>query len=333
MIVRDLKRGIYKATPIKEVYDVGLFSKANEGEKFTNFFLIRERELKQASNGSEYATFLLERNLEIIPAQLWDLTKEQKESLQPKALIKGEGIVTTFKQKKLLKLLRVRLATSDDPVSISELISRKGISREELWQELRMLMEEVTSPILRNILRRVYSERTIREKLTTLPASKTYHHAYYAGLMHHIVELSRAAYQLLPLYPYVNRDLVLSACLLGDIGKTKALRDVVAPEYTSSGELMGHMVLGIEMINEAAREAGISTDDVEVIALKHLMLSQNGDVEKGYGSAVSEKTAEAIMLASIKEMNTKLHAIEMIGERSEEEWVYSPMFKRKMHHS
>ncbi|WP_368503554.1 CMP-binding protein [Alkalihalophilus sp. As8PL] len=310
---------------------MGLFLEAIEGDKLTNFFLIREREIKQASNGSEFATFLLERNLELIPAQLWDITNEQKEQLQPRSLIKGEGMVVTYRQKKLLKLSRVRLATSDDPVSISELISRKGVSREELWQELRKMMEEVTSPILRNILRRIFSERTIREKVTTLPASKAYHHAYYAGLLHQTVQLAQAAYQLLPLYPSINQDLVLSACMLCDIGKTKALRDVVAPDYTSSGELMGHLVLGIEMINEAAREAGISGDDVELVALKHLLLSQNGEVEKGYGSAVSEKTAEAILFSSVKQLNTKLHAIEMISERSEEEWVYSPMFKRKMY--
>ncbi|WP_100373765.1 CMP-binding protein [Bacillus sp. FJAT-45037] len=311
---------------------MALFLEAQDGEKVTDFFLIREREFRQASNGSEYATLLLERNLELVPAQLWDLTLEQKEQLQPKVLIKGEGVVVTYKQKKLLKLSRVRLVTPEDDVLVSELISRRGISREDLWQELRMMMEEITSPILRTIMKQLFSRRQVRERITTLPASKMYHHAYYAGLLHQIVQLAQAAYQLLPLYPYVNRDLVLTACMLSDIGKTKALRDVVAPDYTTSGELMGHLVLGIEMINDAAREAGISENDVEVIALKHLLLSQNGEVETGYGSAVSEKTAEAILFASLKQLNTKLHAIEMLHERTEEEWVYSPLFKRKMFH-
>ncbi len=113
------------------------FLHAEEGEKVIGFFLIRERELKQAANGSDYANFVLERNLEFIPAKLWDISKEQKQQLKRKAVVKVEATVTLYRQQKQLQIQRIRLAKEEDAVNVTELISRKGLSREELWNRLR----------------------------------------------------------------------------------------------------------------------------------------------------------------------------------------------------
>jgi 3'-5' exoribonuclease len=150
-------------------------------------------------------------------------------------------------------------------------------------------------------------------------------------LLEHIVHVTQSAYQLLPLYPKVKRDVVLAVCLLHDIGKIKAISDHISPEYTSDGELMGHIVLGIEIVNEAAHDAGISIENEEVVALKHCMLSQYGDVDWGFGSPVSAKTAESIFFHSIKQMNAQLNALDVMTERTKEAWAYAPMFKRKMY--
>ncbi|GAE34140.1 HD domain-containing protein [Halalkalibacter akibai] len=138
---------------------------------------------------------------------------------------------------------------------------------------------------------------------------------------------------MLPLYPQLNRDVILTACLLHDIGKTELFTEAVAPDYTTAGELLGHITLGLELIQDAAREAGISTSNVELMKVKHCIASQFGEIQNGFGSPVSPKTAEAVFFQHIKQMNTMLHAFEMIQERSNEEWTYSPMFKRKMYTS
>ncbi|MET3505988.1 3'-5' exoribonuclease YhaM family protein [Halalkalibacter oceani] len=301
-----------------------------EGEVISGFFLLREREIKQASNGSEYANFILERNLQLIPARLWDVTAEQRNLLQRKAVVKLEGTITSYKGQKQVNIRRIRLATEEDGVNVSELISRKGVLREELWHDLRMMMEDIHSEVLSAIVKQLYSQKTIRDRMTTIPASKAYYH-YYAGLLDHIVQVTQSAYQLLPLYPFVNRDIVLAACLLHDIGKTEVFTEVVAPEYSTEGEMLGHLALGLELISEAAREAGISVKDPELLALKHCVASQMGEVDDGYGSTVSPKTAEALFFHSIKQLNTKLHTFEMIAENAREPWTYSALFKRKMY--
>ncbi|WP_088103823.1 3'-5' exoribonuclease YhaM family protein [Halalkalibacter urbisdiaboli] len=298
----------------------------NEGDKLVEFFLIREREIKTASNGSEYANFTLERNMELIPARLWDITDEQKQLFQRKAIVKLEGIVTLYRQQKHLNIQRIRLSTEEDGVNITELISRKGVSREDLWHELRMSMEDIQSLTLQTLIKRLFSQKSIRDRMTTLPAAKMNHHYYYAGLLEHTVHITQSAYQLFPVYTKVNKDIVLAVCILHDIGKVKALSDHLSPEYTSNGELIGHLVLGIEMVNQSASEAGISIEHEEIVALKHCMLSQYGE-----HGPVMPKTAEAVFFYTIKKMNAQLNALDVISEQTNEAWTYSPMFKRKMY--
>ncbi len=155
----------------------------------SGFYMIREREIKQAANGSLYANFTLQQQHNLLSARLWDITDDQQQKFVPKSVVKVEGAIETFRSKQMLTIKKIRLATEDDQINRTELISKPGLSREDLWHELRMMMDEIESPILQQLVKEIYSNRGIREKLTTYPAGKTYHHAYYAGLLEQIVEL------------------------------------------------------------------------------------------------------------------------------------------------
>ncbi|WP_078391942.1 CMP-binding protein [Shouchella patagoniensis] len=290
------------------------------------FYMIREREVKQAANGSLYANFVLQQQHTLLSAKLWDITDEQQEKFVPKAVVKVEGNVEVFRSKKQLTIQKIRLAVDEDKVNRTELISKKGLSREDLWHELRMMMDEVESPILQAIIKQIYGNRSIRDRLTTIPAAKKLHHAYYAGLLEQIVELMYVALQLLPLYQHVQKDIALTLCLLGDIGKVHALKDPLAPEYTDAGELMGQLVLSIEIINEAALEQAIEISSPELMAVKHGILAQYDQSE---GGAVQPKTAEALFYYYVKRMNTDLRVLEH-AQTEGSSFSYIDLFKRKM---
>ncbi|MDT8859392.1 CMP-binding protein [Alkalihalobacillus sp. MEB130] len=302
----------------------------HEGETITSFFLIKEREIKQAANGSDYANFKLERNLVMIPARLWDITNEQKKAFQRKTIVKVEGTVMTYREKLHLNIQRIRLATEEDQVNVSELISKKGVQREVLWQEFRLMMEEVDSQTLRSIIRQLFSNKGIRERMTTIPASKNYHHTYYAGLLDHIVHVTQSAMQLLPLYPNINKDIIIATCLTHEVGKTEVFTEAIAPEHSTAGELLGHIALSLELVQDAAKEAGIQRGNDELLALKHCIASQYGERSYGYGSTASPKTAEAIFFHHLKQMNATLQSFEVVQVTENEEWVYSPILKRKL---
>ncbi|OIJ18249.1 hypothetical protein BKP45_11735 [Anaerobacillus alkalidiazotrophicus] len=303
---------------------------ADQGDRLIGFYLIKELQQKIATNGSEYFDLVLGDRSGVISAKLWDISEEQKTSFEVKKIVKVDGIVTIFRNQRQIQIQRIRLSTPEDSIDIQSLVQMPCTSREELWQELRMMIEEIHSPTLNKIVKAILINKDIRDNLTTLPAGKTMHHAYYAGLLEHIVTLMRSALQLFPVYPQLNKDLILATCLLHDIGKTKELADPIVPEYTTEGELMGHIVLGIEIINEAASEAGVSISDEELLALKHCILSHHGDVDLGYGSAVSGKIPEAIFFHYLDQIDAKLNAMKLACQSTNDAWVYSPILKRKI---
>lgn len=307
-----------------------LINEAMEGERFIGFFLVKEIQQKVAANGSEYFDLVLGDRSGIIHAKLWDITDEQKSTYAVKKIVKVDGVVNSFRNQKQLQIQRIRLSTPEDEIDVQVLVQKADIPREQLWQELRMMIEDIESPTLQKLVKTILFSKETREALTTLPAGKKMHHSYYAGLLEHIVTLMHSATQLFPIYPHLNKDLVLATCLLHDIGKTMELQDPLFPEYTLEGELVGHIVLGIELINDAAFQAGIPSRDEELLALKHCILSHHGEVELGYGSAVSGKLPEAIFFHYLDQIDAKLNAMKQSLRDSKEEWVYSPMLKRKI---
>lgn len=307
-----------------------LINDAYEGDRLIGFFLIKDLQQKVATNNSEYFDLVLMDRSGAITAKLWDITEEQKETFSIKKIVKVDGIVSLFRNQKQLQVQRIRLAIPEDNVDIQDLIQKPDVSREELWQELRMMIEDIQSPTLNKLVKTILLSKETRDALTTLPGGMKMHHAYYAGLLEHIVTLMQSAIQLFPIYPELNKDLVIATCLLHDIGKIKELSDPITPEYTTEGELVGHIVLGIELLNDAAKEIGISNHDDEFLALKHCILSHHGDVDLGYGSAVSGKLPEAIFFHYLDQIDAKLNAIKFSFRGNKEEWVYSPMLRRKI---
>ncbi|TMW71725.1 3'-5' exoribonuclease YhaM family protein [Alteribacter natronophilus] len=301
-----------------------------EGERLVGFFLVKEREVRVAVNGDEYMDLLLGDATGTIPSKIWDITEQQKSAVHVKTILKIDGQVRLFRGKKQLQINRVRIATDEDNIELQSLVRKSSTPREELWQDLRMIIDDVQNDTYGSIIRKLFGNKDVRDRLTTIPASKVMHHAYYAGLLEHIVSLCHATLQLLAVYPHLNKDLLLTTCLLHDIGKIRSINDPITPEYTEEGELVGHLVMSVEMINEAALEAGISLQDEELTALKHCILSQYGDTDKGLGSAISGKIPEAVFFSSIEELDARLNAIQMINGETESGWEYHPMFKRKM---
>ncbi|MBM7096439.1 HDIG domain-containing protein [Bacillus sp. H-16] len=309
---------------------MGTIANVQEGERLVGFFLVKEREVRVAANGDEYIDLLLGDETGTIPSKMWDVNDQQKAAVQRKTILKIDGTVRHFRGKKQLQINRVRIANDEDNIDVQSLVQKSSTSREELWQDLRMVIDDIQNDVYGAIIRKLFGNKEIREAFTTLPASKVMHHAYYAGLLDHVVSLCHSTLQLLAVYPHLNKDLLLTTCLLHDIGKTRTIHDAITPEYTDEGQLMGHLVMSVEMINEAAFEAGFSIQNEEVVALKHCILSQFGDADKGMGSAVSGKMPEAIFFNAIEELDAKLNALQMNKGQSEDGWQYHPMFKRKM---
>ncbi len=302
-----------------------------EGERVVAFCLVKAKEVGVTSSQSEYLNLELGDRSGTMTAKLWDVTEELKESIQVKSIIKIDAMVQNYRGKKQLVIQRVRLASPSDEVMMEALVPVSPFPVEELWAKLERYVGEIKSQVLQAIVREVLQDEEISGRLRQFPAGVKMHHNYFHGLLEHIVSLLTAAERLLPLYPHVEKDVLYATCILHDIGKLYELSDAVAPDYTTPGQLIGHLVMGVELVSGICRKLGIPLGQAEVLHLKHCMLSHHGDVENGWGSAVSGKTPTAVMFHYLDQIDSKMNALgQTLSEMGEEEWGYTGALRRKV---
>ena len=173
--------------------------------------------------------------------------------------------------------------------------------REALWQELWQLAETQIGPPLGQLVLRVLDR--YREEFLVCPAALRYHHPYLGGLLEHTWFVTRHALASLTIYPELNRDLVLAGAILHDLGKVKELANPPAPERTVPGHLLGHVVLGWEMVRSEAQALNFS-DPILLVQLEHIILSHHGSME--FGSPILPKTREALLVNFLDDLDAKL---------------------------
>ncbi|MET3287970.1 HD domain-containing protein [Brevibacillus fluminis] len=301
-----------------------------EGERVITFCLVKQRELATASNQKEYFNLELADQSGTLPAKVWDVTEELKEIIQVKAIVKIDATVQMYRGKKQLVIQRIRLASASDEVGHESLVQASPVPQDELWASLQGYVGKLKSQTLRQVIEHLLGEPDLQDRLRSFPAGVKMHHNYYSGLMEHIVSLLTLADRILPLYPQVDRDSLYATCILHDIGKLYELSDAIAPEYSTPGQLIGHLVMGVELVSDACRALGISPQDSEILHLKHCILSHHGDVDLGYGSAVSGKTPTAVLFHYLDQIDSKMNALGQTLTQMEEEWDYAPVLRRRV---
>jgi 3'-5' exoribonuclease len=172
-----------------------------------------------------------------------------------------------------------------------------------MWQELEGYLESVTDPHIAGLLSRMVE--THKDQLRIWPAAQMVHHAYRGGLLEHVLQIMRVVTFLAEAYG-ANRDLVLAGALLHDIGKLRELSYEHATEYSVEGNLVGHIVLGIGMIRDAAREIEDFPETL-LLEIEHLILSHHGARE--LGSPVEPMTLEAFLLAAVDDLDATVHQV------------------------
>ncbi|WP_400164793.1 3'-5' exoribonuclease YhaM family protein [Brevibacillus sp. TJ4] len=302
-----------------------------EGERVITFCLVKNKETGVASNQSEYLNLELGDRSGTMMAKLWDVSPEIKDGIQVKDVVKIDAVVQVYRGKKQLVIQRIRPVTASDEVEMESLIPVSAVPPDELWEKLEQTIDQMQSKTLQAILREALADPEIAERLRQYPAGVRMHHNYYHGLLEHIVSLLRAAEKLLPLYPQVDRDVLFATCILHDIGKLYELSDPIAPDYTTPGQLIGHLVMGVEIVSGICRRLDIAPGDTEVLHLKHCILSHHGEVENGWGSAVSGKTPTAVLFHYLDQIDSKMNALQQtLADMGEEEWAYSGALRRKV---
>ncbi|MFQ5350925.1 MAG: 3'-5' exoribonuclease YhaM family protein, partial [Thermoanaerobaculia bacterium] len=201
----------------------------------------------------------------------------------------------------------------------SQLVPSTREDVDDLWSRLNAVY--LGGGVQRPALRRLGEETlaAVEKDLRDHPAAKSIHHAYRGGLLEHTVSMAELALRVCEHYPRIDRDLVLLGVLFHDLGKLRELGAMPANDYTLEGRLIGHVVIGRDLLRERCAAIDGFPDDLR-LKLEHLVLSHQGRLE--FGSPVVPMTPEAFVLHSIDDLDSKLAQLEQAGRSGEElPWI------------
>jgi 3'-5' exoribonuclease len=286
-----------------------LISDLKEGDAVQQFFLVRQAESRTDKTGKPYLSLVLGDKSRTIVAKVWnDILKKFPGPFVAGDFVGVKGQVDSYKQdlqinvKYLETEASIRARGGDLSAFDPELLCQSTpYDREALWQELRQLAETEIRPPLGPLVLTVLER--YQEEFLVCPAALRYHHPYLGGLLEHTWFVTRHALASLAIYPELNQDLVLAGAILHDLGKIKELANPPAPERTVPGHLLGHVVLGWEMVRAAAQGLEFP-DPTLLVQLEHILLAHHGTME--FGSPVVPKTREALLVNFLDDLDAKL---------------------------
>lgn len=277
-----------------------------------SFFAVAYRQDRQQKNGTSFCTLRLSDRTGQCEAVIWDDAKPQVGSFAVGEVVKIEFDVSSYSGRTQLVVKRLRRAEPHEYL-LADFQPHTRHEIDTLWSRLVSSVDSFTDTHLQRLLRSFLDDPEIAERLRVAPAAKQLHHAWIGGLLEHIVSLLELCDRVCPQYPHVHRDLVLSAAVLHDIGKIEELNWQLNFDYTLEGQMLGHITLGIAMIE---RKAATLPDFPPrlLLMLEHIVLSHHGKYE--FGSPKLPMTPEAMLFHQLDDLDAKMFLVRSEVERS-----------------
>ena len=281
-----------------------------DGEAIDEVYMVTDKQLRTNRAGSFYLQIELRDRTGSITARLWNANEPQFRSFNEGDFLKIKGKVQLF-QGALQVLFTAFDRIDPSKVALEEFLPRVEQDVHKLYDRLRQHLLKLNDPHLRALAECFFIDEEFVRAFCNAPAGIRNHHAYLGGLLEHVVTLMDAADRLAPLYPEVNRELLLMGVFLHDVGKTKELSYDNVFGYTDEGQLIGHIDIGVEMLTEKAAKVPDLTGEPFprelLLRLKHMIVSHHGSYE--FGSPRLPMTPEAIALHHLDNLDAKLHLV------------------------
>jgi 3'-5' exoribonuclease len=281
-----------------------------DGDNLDDVYLATDKQLRANRNGNPFLLVELRDRTGGIQGRMWNAGEQQARGFSAGDFLHTVGKVQLFQGS-----LQVILASLDrvepQKVELTDFLPHTEQSVPKLLERLRGYLTRLSNPHLRALSECFLMDDEFMRNFAACPAGVKMHHAYVGGLLEHVVTMMDAADKLHPLYPFVDRDLLLVGVFLHDAGKTKELTYARAFGYSDEGQLVGHLSIGVSMLDEvAAKVPDLTGEPVPrelMMRLRHMILSHHGTLE--YGSAKVPMTPEAMLLHMIDAMDTKMFMV------------------------
>jgi len=280
-----------------------------DGDSLDEVFLLTDKQLRANRNGNLYLQVELRDRTGSISARLWNAGEHIFRSLENGDFALARGKVQLFQGSLQVILSHIERAEAEK-IDLADFLPHTEADISKLLDKLRGILLRLGNPHLRGLAECFLIDDEFMRAFTQVPAGVRNHHAYIGGLLEHVVTVLDGAERLLPLYPTLDRDTVLMGVFLHDIGKVRELSYKRTFAYTDEGQLVGHLVIGVEMLSEKTAKVPDLTGEPFptelLLRLKHMILSHHGSYE--FGSPKLPMTPEAIFLACLDNLDAKVQS-------------------------
>ncbi|HZK21538.1 MAG TPA: HD domain-containing protein [Oscillospiraceae bacterium] len=268
------------------------------------FAIVRSCEKKKARNGSVFLDIILSDKTGEVYAKLWDYKENILPLPEVNSLVKVRGIMQQFNNADQFIIQQIRPVLESDNIDVRDYVKTADYTGEEMYNELFNTVSAFNDDELRVLILAILEEQ--KEKLLYFPAAFKLHHAINGGLLYHTISIVKLAQAVCDIYPYVDRELLISGAIIHDICKTSEFNVSsmgIAEGYTEKGELVGHLIMGAMYIDKKAQELGIS--EKTSMLLEHMIISHHGIPE--YGSPIRPAFIEAELLSQLDLMDAQMY--------------------------
>ncbi|HZQ67152.1 MAG TPA: HD domain-containing protein [Terriglobales bacterium] len=285
-----------------------------ENKIITSSFVVVSKQVKPKKTGEPYLALTLGDRSGLIEAKMWDNVEDALNAFDQDDYIKVKGLINKYKNRFQLTIHKLR-RLGDSEIEFADYLPKTTKDIGELWQTLSGFVESFQNHHLKALVQSFMADSEIAEAYRNAPAAKTLHHAYIGGLLDHVVSLFRSCDLICRNYPQINRDLLLTGAFLHDIGKIHELTYNRSFSYTTRGQLLGHMIIELEMLQ--AKLAALPDFPEELKTLvEHLIISHHGEYE--FGSPKLPMFPEALMLHYMDDLDSKMESMRAHFEREAE---------------
>jgi 3'-5' exoribonuclease len=282
-----------------------------ENKIITSSFVVASKQVKPKKNGEPYLALTLADRTGQIEAKMWDNVEEFINAFEQDDFLKIKGLINKYKNRFQLTIHKLR-RIEEAEIDYTDYLPKTGKDIGELWRTLADFVGTFQNPHLKALVELFMADPEIAERYRNAPAAKTLHHAYIGGLLDHVVSLFRSCDLVSRNYPQINRDLLLTGAFLHDIGKIQELTYNRSFSYTTRGQLLGHMIIELEMLQAKLGKLPDFPPELKTL-LEHLIISHHGQYD--FGSPKLPMFPEALMLHYLDDLDSKMEAMRAHFER------------------
>ncbi|MDI6742904.1 MAG: HD domain-containing protein [Smithella sp.] len=288
----------------KEIY----LKDIKQGDKVVSSFLVNEKNMAFSLKGSPYLNVRLKDRTGELDSKVWENAVEMDKLFRKGDIIFIEGRAANYKNAIQISITNIRKLSPDD-VEAGDYLPAVNADVDELFNEMLGYIASIKDKSLRALLDSFFQEEETVSLFKRAPAAKGFHHIYLGGLLEHTLSVVRLLQKTADHYPELNRDMLMTGGILHDIGKIHEFSYQSIIDYSDEGRLIGHIVMGVEMINKKIA----AMDDFPqqlALELRHIILSHHGEFE--YGSPKRPKTLEALVVHYIDDLDAKFNAFKTL---------------------